>query len=148
MSALKGKFKPKNPKKYRGNCTEIYYRSGWELKYMMVLDHDPDVISWSSEEVVIPYISPLDGLIHRYFPDFFVEKKNSKGKIEKFIIEIKPHYQTVAPKNTERKTKRKYIKEVMTYGINTAKWEAAQNFCESRGWKFVKLTEKELGIVY
>lgn len=146
MKISKGKFKPKNPQKYKGNPTEIFYRSSWEFRYMMELDHNKDVISWSSEEIAIPYRSPLDGEIHRYFVDFFVERLNKNGKTEKFLIEIKPNYQTKEPEMTPRKRKKTYLTEVMTYGINKAKWKAAESFCEYKGWKFQILTEIELGI--
>ena len=80
-SKYKGIFKPYNPAKYRGNPTNIVYRSSWELKLMIHLDKHPDVIWWSSEEVTIPYISPIDGRPHRYFPDFIVHLKNNYPKL-------------------------------------------------------------------
>jgi hypothetical protein len=82
MSKYKGFFKPKNPDKYMGNPTNIIYRSSWELKLMIRLDEDPSIISWGSEEVVIPYRSPIDNRIHRYFVDFIVNKINRNGKKE------------------------------------------------------------------
>jgi hypothetical protein len=112
---------------------------------MAYLDAHPDVIQWSSEEFCIPYKSPIDGKTHRYFPDFFVKKKNPEGVIESIVIEVKPLKQVQAPKIQSKPTK-KYLNEVKTYGINTAKWEAAKDFCESRKWKFMIMTEKELGI--
>ena len=83
MAAYQGKFKPKNPSKYKGDPTNIVYRSSWELKLMMYLDTHPNVLKWGSEEIVIPYESPVDGRMHRYFPDFFVEQINTEGKKEK-----------------------------------------------------------------
>ena len=53
MNTYKGYFKPKNPAKYKGNPTNIIYRSRWELKLMMHLDERSDVLSWGSEEVII-----------------------------------------------------------------------------------------------
>ena len=76
---MKGMFKPRNPKKYNGNPTNIIYRSQWELKYMMELDADKNVIKWSSEEVIIHYISPIDNRWHRYFVDFHVVRINKQG---------------------------------------------------------------------
>ena len=137
---VQGKFKPKYPKKYIGRVDEIYYRSGWEFKYMMNLDHDPDVIAWSSEEMSIPYDSPVDRRTHRYFPDFVVKRKD--GKI--YIIEIKPAGQTAAPKQT--KNRRKLLNETATYAINQAKWKAADIFCQRNGYIFKIITEKELNI--
>ncbi len=139
-----GFFKPRNPGKYHGNPTQIVYRSQWELKVMMQLDHDPTIIEWGSEEIIIGYISPADGRPHRYFPDFFFKKKFPNGKIETTIIEVKPHAQTQMPKQTQTKMGRKFLKEMTTYAVNTAKFEAAQKYCDKRGWTFKILTEKEL----
>lgn len=136
-----GYYKPINPKKYKGNPSNIIYRSGWELKFMLYVDKHPDIIEWGSEEIIIPYKSPIDGKWHRYFPDFYI--KTSKG--DKIIIEIKPAYQTKEPVNKQRKTKR-YINEVMTWGINSSKWKAAKEYCSDRKWQFKILTEKELDI--
>jgi len=143
--ATKGYFKPKNPKKYRGNPTNIIYRSGWELKLMMYLDNHKDVINWSSEEIIIPYVSPIDGRVHRYYPDFFVTKINKEGIKETSIIEVKPKKQTKPPARQEKLTKA-YITEVKAWGINEAKWKAALEFCREKGWSFQIFTEKELGI--
>ena len=143
--AYKGFFKPKNPKKYKGNPTNIVYRSLWELKVMMLFDEHPNILSWGSEEVIIPYRSPVDGKIHRYFPDFIVTKINKSGIKETVIIEVKPLAQTKPPKKQEKITKR-YLTEVKTWGINEAKWKAANEFCKDRGWSFHIFTEKEIGI--
>lgn len=143
----KGKFKPKNPQKYKGNPTEIYWRSSWELKLMLYLDDHKDVISWGSEEIIIPYRSPIDNRIHRYYPDFVVTKINSQGVRETALIEVKPAKQTVPPK-VQKKVTKSYITEVKTWGVNEAKWKAALEFCKDRGWTFHIFTEKELGIKF
>src|SRR6056297_545767 len=104
--AYKGRFKPKNPKKYMGDPTNIIYRSRWELLLMSYCDRHPHVVEWASEEVVIPYRSPIDGRIHRYFPDFLVKRINKKGIKETILIEVKPEYQTVPPQVQSRKTQR------------------------------------------
>lgn len=145
--AYKGKFQPKNPAKYEGDPTNIIYRSLWELKYMMWLDSHQDVIKWSSEEFCIPYLSPIDGRYHRYFPDFKVKQRNRDGVVETIVVEIKPSVQTVEPKQQTRKTKR-YITEVYTWGVNQAKWKAAEEYCADKKWSFKIMTEKELGIKY
>lgn len=110
---------------------------------MSYLDNHPDVMEWSSEELAIPYLSPIDGKYHRYFPDFIVKRKDVHGKIETVMVEIKPHKQTMPPVKQKRITK-KYITEVQTWGINSSKWEAAEKYCKQRGWLFMKLTEKEI----
>jgi len=147
----RGVFKARNPGKYKGDYNNIVYRSRWELKLMMHLDEHPDVLEWSSEEVVIPYMSPIDGKRHRYFVDFFVKKKNRGGAIESVLIEVKPLAQTRPPEvkiSKGQKPTRRYINEVMTWGVNEAKWRAATQYCEDRGWKFIIMTEKELGITF
>lgn len=144
--SYKGFFKPTNPGKYKGDPTNIIYRSSWELKLMIYLDQHPDVISWASEEFFIPYRSPVDNKIHKYYPDFLVRKRNAQGIAETLLIEVKPAVQTKPPTVKKRATRR-YITEVKTYGVNNAKWKAAQDYCEDRKWKFVIMTEKELGIV-
>jgi hypothetical protein len=143
----KGKFRPKHPKKYRGDPTKIIYRSLWERNCMRYFDDNPNVLKWSSEEVIVPYKSPLDGRYHRYFPDFLIRIKNKQGQLETIMIEVKPYKETKEPKPQKRLTKN-YLYEVRTWSINKSKWEAAIEFCKDRKWKFMIITEKELGIKY
>ena len=91
--SYKGKFKPKNRAKYKGDHTAITYRSLWELRFMRYLDTTSSVLKWSSEEIVIPYRSPIDGRRHRYFPDFWVKVKTSEGLVKESLIEVKPKAQ-------------------------------------------------------
>jgi hypothetical protein len=142
---VKGFFKPKNPKKYKGDPTNIVYRSSWELKLMMFLDNHQDILKWGSEEIIIPYRSPIDNRIHRYFVDFIVTKINKDGKQETILIEVKPSKQTKEPVRP-KKVSKKFITEVKDWGVNTAKWKAAEEFCKDRGWQFKIFTEYELGI--
>lgn len=144
--AYQGVFKPKNPQKYLGNPTNIIYRSRWELKFMMYLDSQQNVIQWASEEFCIPYRSPMDNRVHRYFPDFLVKKKTPENQIETLVVEIKPMSQSKPPKPQTGKPTRSYLQEVYNWGINSAKWEAANKYCGERGWKFLVIGEKELGI--
>lgn len=143
--SYKGFFKPVNPTKYKGDPSNIVYRSSWELKFMRYLDAHKDVLEWSSEEFSIPYRSPVDGKVHRYFPDFKIKKKNIDGTVEVAVVEIKPAKETRPPVPQTKHTKT-YLKEVYTWGINSAKWKAAQSYCEDRKWKFMLMTEHELGI--
>ena len=142
---MKGFFKPQNPAKYKGNPTSIVYRSSWELKFMSYLDKHDDVLLWESEEMFIPYRSPVDNRIHRYFPDFIVKKRDKDGLVKTVMIEVKPESQTRPPKKPAKMTKR-YINEVYTWGVNEAKWKAANEYCLDRGWSFHVFTEKQLGI--
>ena len=145
--AYKGRYNPVNPNKYKGNSQNIIYRSLWERKFMVYCDTNDKVLEWGSEEIIIPYISPWDSKVHRYFPDFYIKVKQSSGNLKKFIIEVKPKKQTRPPKPVERKTKR-WIKEVRTFGINEAKWKHATKWCKDNDMEFKILTEEELGIRY
>jgi len=113
---------------------------------MKYLDEHASVIEWSSEETVIPYRSPIDGKMHRYFVDFYAKMKDVSGKVTKYIIEVKPAAQTQPPQVQpyKKKPSKRYVKEVMTWGINEAKWEAAKEYCKDNGMEFVIITEKDL----
>ena len=123
----------------------IIYRSLWELKFMKWCDSHDHIVEWGSEDIVVPYRSPLDGRVHRYFPDFYIKVKNKNGTMKKYIIEIKPKKQTLEPKQPKRRTKR-YLTEVTTYVTNQAKWEAAREWCLDRGLEFLILTEEHLNV--
>jgi hypothetical protein len=142
--AYSGRYRVKNPKKYKGNVDKVYYRSSWELKFMNYCDNNPAILEWGSEEIVIPYISPLDGRYHRYFPDFYIKVKQKNGSIKRIIIEVKPKAQCGPPKIPKRKTKR-FLNEVRTWGVNEAKWKAAIEYCNDRKMEFKVLTEDHLG---
>lgn len=141
----KGRYKVKNPTKYKGNSQDITYRSSWELKFMVWCDKTANVIEWGSETIVIPYKSPVDNRLHRYFVDFYVKIKERDGGIKKYLIEIKPFRFTIPPVKPERTTK-KFLQEVFQYGVNQAKWEQADQYCKDNGMKFLVLTEKDLGV--
>ena len=143
--SYKGRFVPKNPKKYAGDASNIIWRSTWERKVMDWLDQSESVVYWSSEELVIRYYNPIDNKIHRYFPDFIVKVKRKDGTVMTHVLEVKPEYQTKEPVR-KRKTQ-KFINEYVTYTINMSKWKAATEFCKDRGWEFRILTEKNLGII-
>lgn len=141
-----GKFKPSKPEKYKGDPTNIVYRSSYELKFMQYCDLTENVNEWRSEEFFIPYISPLDNKVHRYFPDFFVKYKDKNGENRTLVVEIKPQKDLNMPEqNPKRKTK-SWAYKVKTWAVNQAKWKAAKEFCSDRKWEFRILTEKELGI--
>jgi hypothetical protein len=142
--SYKGWFRPKNPSKYKGNATNIIYRSNWELRVMKWLDGNPAIIWWASEELPIPYVSPVDNKVHRYFPDFIVRTKRKDGSEQTSILEVKPHKQTMMP--TQKRKTQRYLAEVATYAVNQAKWKAADLFCKEHGWQFQLITEKELGL--
>jgi hypothetical protein len=144
--AYSGIYKPKNPKKYRGNPTRIIYRSMWERKFMVFCDGNDSIVEWGSEEVIIPYRCPTDGRVHRYFPDFYIKVKNKEGNINKYLIEVKPKKQVAGPVEKPKRKTAAWKREVLTYMKNRAKWAAAEDFCEDRQMKFLILTEDHLGV--
>ena len=141
--SYKGWFSPKNPKKYRGDPNNIVYRSSWELRVMKWFDEHPNIVWWASEELPIPYVSPVDNKVHRYFPDFIARVKQA-DKETTMVLEVKPYKQTQKP--TQKRQTKKFLQEVVTYAINQEKWRAADLFCKEHGWQFKLLTEKELGL--
>lgn len=149
--AYKGRYKVRNPSKYKGDPSRVVYRSLWERKAFAYLDQHPDVIYWSSEEVVVPYISPKDNKIHRYFPDIVVEFKVGDKRVTQ-MIEIKPSSQTRPPDAKRRnatptgRVSTRFLREMATYAINDAKWDAARKYCAQKGWQFRIWDEKSLGI--
>ena len=149
MPTQKGLYKPKFPEKYKGNPCNIVFRSSWEYKLMKYFDLSGNIVQWQSEELWIPYRSPIDRKVHRYFPDFLICVVDKNGNKTTKIIEFKPKKQTIPPKLKSNGTKptKRYLTEVMTYGINSAKWNAAKDYCSDRKWEFLIFTEKELGLV-
>ena len=144
----KGRYFPTNPKKYRGNPNQIIYRSLWERKVMVYCDKNDAIIEWGSEEVIVPYLSPMDGKMHRYFPDFYMKVRQADGSTKKFIIEVKPKSQCKQPvKNPKRRTT-KWFNEVKTFAINQAKWKSAREFCEDKGMEFKIFTEDHINPKY
>ena len=143
--SYKGKYYPSFPRKYKGDPTNIVYRSLWERKFMVYCDKNQNILEWASEEIAIPYRSPIDNRVHRYFPDFYMKVKETNGKIKNYVIEVKPAKQTKPPKKPKRQTKG-YIREAYEYARNQAKWKMAKEFCADRQWEFKVVTEKELGV--
>ena len=146
--SYKGKYIPKNPQKYKGDPSQVIYRSLWERKLMVYCDRNEKVVEWGSEEVIVPYRSPWDGKMHRYFPDFYMKVKQTNGTYKKFIIEVKPKAQCKEPIKTPKRKTKKWYKEVQTWGINQAKWKSAIDYCENRGMEFKILTEDHLNPQY
>lgn len=138
----KGKYKLTNPSKYTGNKDNIIYRSTYELKMMTYLDNTKDVLEWSSESVIVPYKSPIDNKIRKYYIDFYAKMKTKNG-IESFLFEVKPKKFTRPPK--ERKSNA-YIKEVKEFLKNQAKWTAAESYCKENNFKFKIITEEDLNL--
>ena len=142
--SYKGWFTPKNPKKYKGDPANIVYRSSWELRVMKYLDENKNVMWWASEELPIPYRSPIDQQVHRYFPDFVARIRQVNGKETTMVLEVKPERQTQKP--VQKRQTKKFLQEAATYAINQEKWRAADLFCKEHGWQFKIITEKDLGL--
>jgi hypothetical protein len=145
-----GRFRPKNPEKYKGDPTKVFYRSLWEFKVMRKFDEHPDIVEWQSEELAIPYMNPVKGKTSRYFPDFVIKKRIGENKYQMIMIEVKPKKQTMPPDPANRnktpsgRVSRRFLNEAATYAVNEAKWKAAKRYCDERGWYFQILTETEI----
>ena len=140
-----GIYKPINRKKYVGGKDPVY-RSSWELKFCKWADTNNRVLKWGSENIIIPYTSPLDKRVHRYFVDNFIVFLNKDNEPKKYLIEIKPSKSISKPSPGRGKKKTTLIYEQRTWVVNQAKWDAARQWADRKGFEFLILTEKELGI--
>ena len=143
---IKSRYKPEYPRKYKGDPNNIICRSSWERKFCRWCDLNENILEWGSEEFCIPYRSPVDRRIHRYFPDFIIKVREQTGEIKRYVIEVKPKKQTRPPVQTSKKRTKTYINEVKTYAVNEAKWKAADEWCKDRLLEFKIITEDQLGI--
>lgn len=134
--AYKSVFNPKNTKKYVGDPSKIVCRSLWERNVCKFCDEHPAILKWSSEEVAIPYFSPIDEKVHNYFPDFLIQFNNKSG-LQTWMVEIKPKKQTYLKENASKR-------EQVIWTINSAKWKAAEAYCNKNNMIFKIITEKEL----
>ncbi len=137
-----GIYKPDNPQKYIGDATIIAFRSSWEYRFMRWCDTSPNVSSWSSEEIVIPYFSALDQRWHRYFVDFMIVVATRDGE-KKYLIEIKPREEIEKPKPTRSKY---YQSRCETWIKNQEKWNAAREWARQNSCEFVIMDEYDLGL--
>lgn len=138
-----GIYQPKNPQKYKGSIP-IIYRSRLELISFRYLDNNPNILTWGSESVVVPYQSPKDGKVHKYFVDLVASLKDTSGKIKKLLIEVKPEKQTKPPTITNRKKQSTMLYEKVTWAVNQAKWDAARQYAKKNDMTFLILNEKHL----
>lgn len=143
QNSHKGRYVPKHPEKYVGDVSSIWYRSGLERTFMVWCDTNVNVKKWNSEEIIVPYLSPVDNKAHRYFVDFIIQIQNKKGELKTYLVEIKPFKFTKAPSMRKRKTKG-LIQEAIQWQVNQAKWDAAKQFCKGKGWEFMVITERDI----
>ena len=54
---------------------------------MQYCDSTTNILEWGSEEIVLPYRSPIDNKVHRYFPDFYIKVRESTGHIKRYLID-------------------------------------------------------------
>ena len=104
------------------------------------------VSEWQSEEFWIPYISPKDNRVHRYFPDFFLKYYDRNKKRRVMVVEVKPKKQVEKPPQNPKRRTKAWAYSVQTWVVNQAKWKAAKEFCADRGYEFKIMTEDDLGI--
>ena len=138
-----GIYHPRHPQKYVGDVNNIIYRSSWELRFLQYCDSNESILQYASEEFSIPYLSPLDNRMHRYYPDYLIKVKESNGSIKKYVIEVKPKRQTEPTKKKSRVNKT-YLNEMKTYALNQAKWKYAREFCKENLLEFKVKTEDQL----
>lgn len=145
-----GSFEPQYPQKYVGKFP-IYYRSGWEYKFMIYCDKNQNIVQWSSESIQIPYMSPIDQKQHIYNVDFWVVMKTG-DTYKKYLVEVKPSKSLIPPtpikdrKQTQKRVSN-YIYEAKQYALNTAKFKYADMYAKQTGCQFIVLTEKELFLI-
>lgn len=143
-------YRPKYPKKYVGKSGSAVCRSSWETIFCQWADLNPAVVEWASEPLAVPYVDRTEkdyrGMPkkRRYYPDFIVKVLNKQGTIDTWMVEVKPHKETIPPRAGKNKSQKTKVYEAKTWGTNQAKWQAAEKFCRARGWHFKILTEKQL----
>ena len=131
-----GKYDIVNASKYVGESVPVY-RSSWELAFMRMCDSHPNITKWASENVKIPYRSPVDGKFHNYVPDFMVQYTDKDGVQHVELVEIKPANQTTL--ENARSTGQK-----IQTAINAAKWTSAQEWCQRKGIRFKVINEDQI----
>jgi hypothetical protein len=137
-----GIYTPRNPTKYKGTLPPTY-RSRPELRLMRFFDDNSKIVEWTSESIIIPYIKPIDGKIHRYYVDFSCVLKESNGTLVRYLIEYKPYKQTIMP-SKGKKSERTFLMEQLNYSTNMSKWKSAREYTHSHNMKFLILTENDL----
>ena len=131
-----GKYDIQNTSKFVGGKAPTY-RSSWELAFMRMCDSHPNITKWASENVKIPYRSPIDGKYHNYVPDFMVQYTDKDGVQHVELVEIKPSNQTTL------ENARTQGQQIQTH-LNAAKWTAAQEWCKRKGIRFKVINEDQI----
>lgn len=144
-----GYYKMVNPQKYRGNPTEVIYRSSWEKKFMLYCDLNPGILQWESEPFKIPYVD-FFGKKRNYIPDFLIITRNAENPdfYKKILIEIKPDKEIREPEIPQGYISPKQLKNI-EYGYsvwmkNKHKWAYSTEWCKKNDLEFRIITEKHL----
>jgi hypothetical protein len=144
-----GIFKPLNKAKCL-NGSPVIFRSYLEARLFKILDSNPRVLEWSSEETIVPYVHPIKtkqtGQVtySRYFVDVYMKLQVDEKTTKKYIVEIKPASQVAKPVANNKKKQSTILYENAMYAINTAKWEAATAYAKKKGMDFLIITEKNI----
>ena len=125
-----------NKEKYVGNGLPRY-RSGWEHTFMTMCDNNPSILQWASESINIPYRNPFTGKQTIYVPDFLIVYVDKNQKTHAEVIEVKPSTETTL-ESARSPRDRAYV------ALNTAKWQAANAWCQQHGLKFRVITENQI----
>ena len=110
---------------------------------MYLCDQNPNVLSWASEPVKIPYKNPMPsksrpaGSQSIYIPDFLVTYIKKGGGTVTKLIEIKPMHEAM-------ESHARNSTDVAIRLKNEAKWGAAIQWASRRGVEFVVMTEAEM----
>ena len=137
---VQGTYDVKNKDKYVGTKNPRYL-SSYELQFFLWADNNKNILKWGAESVIVPYYDPVREKKRRYIVDVYIKYQTKSGSIREEIIEIKPMSQTQPPVKGKRKAQHVFESEQQTYITNLAKWEAAKQYAQERGWKFRVITE-------
>lgn len=129
-------YTPVNPQKYVGKYP-IHARSSWETRVMMMFDTNPNILSWASESLKIPYQNPFTGKYTVYVPDFVVTYVDANGNQKAEIVEVKPAKETFLEQAKSQRSK-------AAVALNTYKWAAAHAFAKHHGMQFRVMTETNI----
>ncbi len=133
---FQGTYTPVNPEKYVGTYP-IVWRSSWEFKVMVMFDTNPNISSWASESLKIPYRNPFTGKYTVYIPDFVVSYVDADGMQKAEIIEVKPAKETFLEQAKTQRAK-------AAVALNTFKWAAAHACAKQHGMQFRVMTETNI----
>jgi hypothetical protein len=143
-----GLYEPQNPSKYIGDVHNIIFRSSWEYRFCVYCDTNESILKWSSEAITIPYYNPLDKKEHNYNVDFYINVQQESGKSAEWLIEVKPERQHLNKPVLEgvitlHKLK-SYNRNMQIWITNQAKFKAAKDWAEKRGFRFGVVDENFL----